>query len=79
MHNYLMINRKKLLMEYWQFYTPCVWAWGGKQMAVIKYGCTPFPALFGAKKQPASGVQATFGFVGHICSNIFDMKKQPAH
>lgn len=24
------------------------------------------------------GVQAVFGFVGHICSNIFDMKKQPA-
>ncbi|WP_314308857.1 hypothetical protein [Kingella denitrificans] len=24
------------------------------------------------------GVQAAFGFVGRICSNIFDMKKQPA-
>ena len=48
-------------------------------MAVIKYGCTPFPALFGAKKQPASGVQAALGFVdGRIYSNIFDMKKQPA-
>ena len=71
-------------MEYGRFYAPCVWAWGGKQMAVIKYGCTPCPALFLGQKSSLhrieSGVQAAFGFVdGRICSNIFDMKKQPAH
>ncbi len=53
-------------------------------MAVIKYGCTPCPALFLGQKSSLhrieSGVQAAFGFVdGRICSNIFDMKKQPAH
>jgi hypothetical protein len=44
----------------------------------------PCPALFLGQKSSLhrieSGVQAAFGFVdGRICSNIFDMKKQPAH
>jgi hypothetical protein len=38
----------------------------------------PSLPFLGAKKQPASGAQAAFGFVGRICSNIFDMKKQSA-
>lgn len=53
-------------------------------MAVIKYGCTPCPALpfWGQKSslhRVESNMQAALGFVDVlICSNIFDMKKQPA-
>lgn len=69
------------MTEYGQFYAPCVWAWGGKQMAVINWmHALPCPFLVQKSSLHRVGldVQAALGFVGRICSNIFDMKKQPA-
>jgi len=55
---------------------------GEQQMAVINW-MHALPCPFLVQKSSLHrielGVQAVFGFVdGRICSNIFDIKKQPA-